>query len=263
MANKLLLFKIFPSLDKNRFLLSYPKSGRTWLVNVFTNYICKKENNIDEPLEFIRGLKNDKGKLLKDYHVIFTHGFRLYNTHSEMQKTLFESSLGNRKTCLLIRDPLNVLYSYYIDNHVKEPTKQEFLKFLKADVHGLKIFVDYYNILLPQILDNDKAELFYYEELVKEFPEYRHTFYNLFDYFFPNNVDIDALNWSIDVCDFDVLKTRSQATNRDGVAPRVRQGKVGKKNNELLEQLSEPLVIELKKQMRPEVFTFFNQRYFN
>ena len=139
---------ITPLADKLRnraYLLSYPKSGRTWLLNVFVNYIWRKEHGIIEPLEMIYEQKSMHGKKLNKYGIIFTHGFRLYMDSEHMIKTLKKDGYVNRKTCIVIRNPSRTLYSYFVHIFNHEPTKEEFIKFLHNHPKGIDRFCDYYN----------------------------------------------------------------------------------------------------------------------
>ena len=267
---KYILTPLADKLRNHAYLLSYPKSGRTWLLNVFINYIWRKEHGIIEPLEMFYNQRGMYGKKLSKSGIIFTHGFRLYMDSENMIKTLKKDNYVNRKTCIVIRNPSRVLYSYFVHIFNHEPLKEEFIKFLYNHPNGISRFCDYYNYLLPHFIDskNKNTNIVFYENLNEKNNNHKKYFSELFKFYFGKNFCRESLNWAIMHCYFENLKKRddeklNRQSENNTILPRVRQGSTDIQKSELISKLNEDIKISLMEGMDKNIFKIFNKKYYN
>jgi hypothetical protein len=262
---KKILIRIADPARNRKFLLSYPKSGRTWLLNVFTNYIYRTQDNIAVPVKFIKEQNNEFGKRLKSEGIVFTHGFTLSKSNDEMKRSLESSFFGSRKTCLLIRNPLRTMYSYFIHINRFEPDKDQLWEFLDKDHRGLERYCIYHNLLLPEMIGKINSNLIFYEDINEKNEEYKYRFRELFGFFFGSNLNDNAMEWAIEQCRLNNLKERSNVEPGNGNAgkrQRIREGLVTVDKSSLLSSMKDDIVSGLRKKLDPDVFTFFEKRYF-
>lgn len=267
---KIILTPLADKLRNRAYLLSYPKSGRTWLLNVFVNYTWRKEHGITEPLEMIYNQKSIHGKILNKQDIIFTHGFRLYMESEQMVKRLKKDNYVNRKTCIVIRNPSRTLYSYFIHTFNHEPTKVEFIEYLYHHPKGIACFCDYYNYLLPHFINNEKKnkKIVFYENLNEKNNHHKKYFSELFEFYFGENLCNESLNWAIKHCYFENLKKREDEkrlnnTKKRQRSPRIRQGNSGIQKGELIETFNDEIMMSLMGRMDEKVFKIFYEKYYN
>lgn len=267
---KFLLTPLADKLRNRAYLLSYPKSGRTWLLNVFINYLWRKEHGVIEPLEMIYNQRSMHGKKLNKHGIIFTHGFRLYMDSEHMIRTLKKDRYVNRKACIVIRNPSRTLYSYYVHIFNHEPTKEEFIEFLHNHPKGIGHFCDYYNYLLPHFIDNERKnkKIVFYENLNEKNNNHKKYFSELFEFYFGQDLCHESLNWAIMHCYFVNLKKRADEKRMNKTKtvrrfPRVREGNTEIQKGELIEDLNDEISINLMKSMDKRVFKIFDKNYYN
>lgn len=148
--------RIFPD---DVFLVSYPKSGNTWLKFIFASYIKKREVDFNEVHGIVPEYETQNKKL---YHIPIRP--RIIKSHSTYNEKF-------PRVLYIIRDGRDVLVSYffYLKKTKSIPKNTFFTSFLR----------DYYQDKLPHgkwgdhvysWLTNDKhnIEVIFYEDLLKD-----------------------------------------------------------------------------------------------
>ena len=125
-----------PSLN-NGFLISYPKSGRTWLQRIIVEAAII-EFKIEEPIKDIFNLSNSVANFPR---IVATHGGACWEENLRINDTKDIASLSDdlyltKKVVFMYRDPRDVLVSQYY--HMKFRTG--ITKIQKSDmIHNLVI----------------------------------------------------------------------------------------------------------------------------
>ncbi len=175
-------------------LLSYPKSGNTWLRFIFANilneiYSLTDKITFDNIEKFIPVI--NKNKKLEKYHklplIVKKHFF------PKIEKIYFH--LINKKIVFIVRNPLDVLKSYYLYSiNVRNKQYESFNSFIKSD-RGIEAwirslnqyyykseFILYYDLLIQ----NDKNEI---EKIIK-----------IFDILFNIRINNEIIARSFEIC---------------------------------------------------------------
>jgi hypothetical protein len=125
-------------------IVSYPKSGRTWLRVLIGKALCE-QSGLDDQVIF------DKDTLAKATGVpkiTYTHedsGNSERKHYQELETD--KSSYKKKKVIMLLRDPRDVLVSYYL--HVSRRSDLfhgSISEFIRSDVYGIRKIVAFYNI---------------------------------------------------------------------------------------------------------------------
>ncbi|MGR6431467.1 sulfotransferase domain-containing protein [Rhizobium sp. PAMB 3174] len=129
-------------LHSDLYLVSFPKSGVTWLTFIFANLIAKMNNdatiinffNVDDYVPDIhvsRHLDSRKSN--------FFPYFRIIKSHSPYNPAY-------RKNIYLIRNPVNVLISYYkFLSYIGKPYQGSFEKFVEDPRYGVEAWREHVN----------------------------------------------------------------------------------------------------------------------
>ena len=111
-----------PELAKHRhaqaFVVSHPKSGRTWLRTMLSKYLCEISNRDFDPSEDISSLSQQISDvpyigLTHDFSSITKHKARVRHTAASLpsDKRVYKG----KRVILLVRDLRDVMVSYYFD----------------------------------------------------------------------------------------------------------------------------------------------------
>lgn len=144
-------------------IVSHPKSGRSWLRVLIGKALCE-HSGLDDQLIF------DKDQLAKATGVpkiSYTHEDSGNSERKHYQKLQTDKSqYKKKKVIFLIRDPRDVLVSYYF--HVSRRSDLfhgSISEFLRSDVYGVRKIVTFYNIWHANIHVPQALLLLRYEEL--------------------------------------------------------------------------------------------------
>ena len=227
-------------------LLSYPKSGRTWILNVFLNYWWRASKGSQEPLPFHKNFRSEQGKHFEqETGISFSHGAKLGHLRKGAGITVRESDLRMLPVSLLVRNPMSVLVSYYHHlNRGKRSTKSyESLHDFITSPGGIDAYAQYHNYVIPKLLENNRACIVLYENLHQTNPDREKEFQRLFSTHF-KDVDHSALSWAITKCDPESLRARA-----DPLQKRIRQAKTVAKDPELTQELQDLISDEINKKL--------------
>ena len=200
MINKVLSYiSDFSSLKKSDILLvSYPKTGNTWVRFFFMNLFNESEKKFDQ-IGFkeldTHFLEIGHGNLKRPF--IFEGFPRIIKTHL---KRKFPLTSKSNKVIYVIRDPRDTMVSFYHYKMNKDliSEKMTFSEFIRSDVHGLSAYFDHYYSWKSQI-----SFLAKYEDLKNE-PEA--TFHKLSNTFFQGRVLDQQIDTAIVKSNFKSIK---------------------------------------------------------
>lgn len=131
-------------LSANNVVLGFSKSGRTWLKVIFANVRSQITNRSTYDLEFHSPLN-----LLDNFgticigHAHFGKGKRIIPSFDYISR-----KLKNKKVVFLIRDPRDVIVSYFHQKTKREDNEyasMEISDFIKDEKHGIPYLIDYMN----------------------------------------------------------------------------------------------------------------------
>lgn len=141
------------------YVVSYPKSGRTWLRVMLAKLLAQHYNYAHEfvvdPLKVIRCSNS--------------HGPRIQFTHHGPDQTPTErrnySRFHGRKVVFLVRDPRDVLVSYYFQRTRREGENYELPEFIRHPWWGIDRVISYMNEWYDHREEPDDFLLIRYEEM--------------------------------------------------------------------------------------------------
>ncbi|MEL7190243.1 MAG: sulfotransferase domain-containing protein [Pseudomonadota bacterium] len=216
----------------NAYLVSYPKSGRTWLRYLLSLYLARTYDLGFEPdlrstfrvlpnfdLDMQRGLPSTEALATKNLPLIAV-------SHRDYREDLF----AGKKTIMLVRDPRDVLVSsYFHQTKHKHRFEGDIAAFLEDPMYGAAAIAQYHNGWASGLV-NREAMTVSYEELSDD----THGVVRNILHFLGIAVDEHALDEAVAKAQFDKMRKKEQQTgipghkyNReDADASRVRRGKV-------------------------------------
>lgn len=233
--NKLLRQIVLPIRRKilysiaDKYFISFPKSGRTWIRFFLAKYFASKY-----------GLP-----LIMDYFTLKKHGSipRFHLTHgvffgesiAQLHRSL--SELKNKDVMLLVRDPRDIVVSFYFH----DMKRQSFLnaeqltlsEFIRREQLGLKRIVEYLNAIYANRLNFKSFSFIRYEDLKVDKSEFSKILT-----FLEEDIDAAAFDYAYEESSFNNMKSLEQkqainhpslqtANTEDNNAYKVRKGVVG------------------------------------
>jgi Sulfotransferase domain len=141
--------------DINVYLISYPNSGRTWFRLLIGKTLCEKYS-LDESLMLdTKSLTKAAGTL----KTTFTHDCSLvdnalYKSYSSKEMFFNRSRYRGKNILLLIRDPRDVMVSYYFQQTKRDNNYQgDVSDFIRSDKFGIVKLLRFNRLWL----DNQKS----------------------------------------------------------------------------------------------------------
>jgi hypothetical protein len=177
-------------------------------------------------------------------NVCFTHGAATHATPYDALVHHFEpANYIAKRTVLLVRDPRDVVVSYY--HHAMKKTEKNHLPpdmslsdFVRHEAYGIRSVITFYNLWTPVIQKHPNVSWFRYEDLKADTVD---TVIRILQFFEAPSIDEEALEWAVKVNRFENLQARerdrkrSQGTEVDTDELRVRKGRIGGYQDEMRE----------------------------
>lgn len=255
--NRMLLEQATPSVDA--FLVSYPKSGRTWLRFLLSCYFARVADLGFEPdlrstfrvhpnfdCDAHRGLPAFVGR---ERNVEFP---LLAVSHREFDPRLF----GGKPVIILVRDPRDVCVSaYFHETKHKHRFEGSIAAFIEDETYGVPAIVRYHNGW-AQGMASSRSLVISYEEMSSNTES---TVRRIFD-FLGQDTDESALAEAVEKARFSKMQKTEKKTGipghdydrSDEGSLRVRKGKVGGYSDTLSDEEAERIVAICRNNMIPE-----------
>lgn len=170
-VKKLLVWKL-----AERYVMSFPKAGRTWL-RVFLAKYCHELYGTPMDIVFM-SLKRPHPSMPR---VFFSHsglfgevlerkkGGDVQVTEDRMKRNLDE--LAGKDIVLLVRDPRDIVVSYffYLTRRLgRKDVPQEIIPFMRSREYGIQAIVRYYNAWMMRVGTFGSLTVLKYEDLKSE-----------------------------------------------------------------------------------------------
>lgn len=166
MRNRVLLERAAPSVDA--FLVSYPKSGRTWLRFLLSSYLARVANLGFEPdlRSTFRVLPNFDRDKERGLPVFLGREHKVALPLIAVSHLAFESRyFAGHPTIILVRDPRDVCVSaYFHETKHKHRFSGSIAEFIEDETYGVPAIVRYHNGWADG-LKNNPALVVSYEEM--------------------------------------------------------------------------------------------------
>lgn len=143
------------------FLVSFPKTGRTWLIHMI-NQMKEISNHPMKHAEHFIFNEHDSSE------IIIENGFR--NNPNDLFKFSERLRYRKGKVLFLVRDPRDVVVSHYyqLTKRAKNPFIFDSMsEFVKDDILGFKRIIHFYNLWFAQKHIPNAFLLLKYEELLE------------------------------------------------------------------------------------------------
>lgn len=219
--NEIIINKYFKSSDL-KYIISYPKSGRTWLFSILLFYSSQ--------MSYQNKLKNRKKVKFDTGSIEFTHDCSDPNPYPLKNLKVKNKDLYNKKKIIILRDPREIIVSFWYQIKFREKTTNKNLKELIDDDYlGVDKIISFFNLLNSELLENSKIVT--YEQLIKN------TFEELRKILIFLNIKVNGklLKLSIDECSFEKMqkKEKKESNNIKTEELKFRKGSLKSYNEDL------------------------------
>ena len=222
-------------------IISYPKSGRTWL-----------EQIVLEALKAKNRLHNNKLNTLRDFYELqpqnlfieFTHAASTWESSTKDKDDILRiptENFAKGKVVFLYRDPRDVLVSSYY--HIKYRTGYNSLtkdELLNSRIVGPLKIINFMNLWYEYTKKNDsKSIMVSYEKIQSDTESILHKIFN----FCGISLQLSSIRHAINECEFNKMKEKEKNSNYHNnpwLTPlqkdekqsfKVRSGKIGEHQN--------------------------------
>lgn len=225
-------YESFTVRDSDFFFVSFPKSGRTWLKFMLSKYLFH-----------VYGIPDDSSKIYKSSRISpniptisFTHDGSSYQPFNLSESNLLSNKsfyLTNKKAVLLVRDPRDVVVSYFHHATARKASfNGDISKFLRSEYWGIHKIIRFLNDW-AQYTGNENLLLIRYEDLRNNEVA---SFKKIIS-FLDLKMDDATLENVVSESTFEKMKKLADKretstdillpTNKDPNSAKVRRGKVG------------------------------------
>ncbi len=267
--------------DWDSVVLSFPKSGRTWVAHLYVYYVIfhifgdEAEAFINDKMGFTYTIEQNeeffklmKGEGRKSYIplVRFSHHFPKKGEIPYFNLSISVPLHLYSRCVYLVRDPRDVIVSYF--HHVTTKNKVPLAKdvdireFIRSERFGIRQIVAYMNQVL-NILQNSsiKNEIVCYEDLVEDTES---EFTRILVAMGVGKIDKVAISSAINRASFDRMRQSERpwrkqlSVKSDDNSLRFRKGKIGSYKEELEQDDIDYLKRVISAHLSPEFSQYFN-----
>lgn len=175
-----ILQKVVRRIFIDAYIISFPKSGRTWLKNILASYFCLKYNaNFDQAIKALH-----KASLWTAFpNIRFTHDvadipYQNELPYNNLDKVFSFNPYLNKKIVFLLRDPRDIVVSFFYHKKHREKLitgqsrfQGDLNEFIFDDIYGIKKIIAFLN-LWADVLETRRHEAEFhvlkYEEMHKD-----------------------------------------------------------------------------------------------
>lgn len=194
-------------------VLSFPKSGRTWLRQFLVDYQHAKGDR-KENIEFGPGSLGGRG-------IVFDHEYmEFFQDCADPARLMYPNLLAKKRVVLLVRDPRAVIVSYYYHKRLRDRIPVGGLyDFAFSAFHGIERQSDFVNQLLDfyEAKRGDKLLLRYEELRRRPAEEFKH----FLDFVFPGAGDQSSFEHALAASSFEQMQSREIELSKTGNNPGV------------------------------------------
>ena len=206
----------------DNYIISYPKSGRTWLYKILNLYSLKINNK--------NYIKNRKMIRFDKKFIKFIHDCGDPSPYPVKPNYFRNKDIVKKKNIILLRDPREIIISFWYHTRFRENIyKKEISEFINDKYLGIKKLISFYNFIHLNI--NKNALIISYQSLVED------TFLAIKKILLFLNLDIETsiLQKCISECSFEKLQKEEilQEKKKDIRTMKFRKGVLGKFNDDL------------------------------
>lgn len=186
-------------------LISFPKSGRTWLRYIFAKYVQQISPLSTFDLEFIPNHHwNDQRHEVNFPRVFLTHNYLDYYQNFKVKDQVIHSQYIDQKPVVFLhRHPLDVIVSYYNQITQREKRSNESLSdFVNNELYGIQRHCEFMNNILDYLQKHNNVHYLSYEKLKED------TFKEISQMFAFWNYDFDPslLHAAVEESKFDKMQ---------------------------------------------------------
>ncbi len=213
---------IFLRTKIDSYIVSYPKSGRTWLYKILSLY--------SQRINIKNYIKNRKMIKFDNKFIKFVHDCGDPSPFPIKPNKFRNKDLINKKKIILLRDPREVIISFWYQTRFREKIyKKEINEFIEDEYLGIEKLISFYNFINLNSLNN--AIILTYQSLVEDtFEETRKILL-----FLDLEINENLLKKCISDCLFDKLQKEEmlEAKKKDIREMKFRKGILGSFNDDL------------------------------
>lgn len=155
-----------PSVDS--FIVSFPKAGRTWLRVLLPTSIAFTRGQ-DPGILVARWMDEDLIDV-NNRTLLFSHGFAQRTEYSRLHMRAFSNHLLGKRVVLMVRDPRDLIVSYYYQR-IKRPFKDQIDipmdigDFVRNENLGVERIISFMNIWWQHLGQSQNAVFVSYESM--------------------------------------------------------------------------------------------------